>query len=442
MLHGALPYVDIWDRKPIGLFLIYALAFVGGDPFVVYKVLAAGCVVATALVIRAGALRSAGPFGALVAALLYVVWLNFLEGEGGQAPVWYNLPVLLAALLVRRAHQGRAPIGPCGLAAMALVGLALQIKYTVVFEGLFLGLVLLRAGYRAWGASARLAGWTLGWIALALAPTLAAWAYYLSIGEGRAFWFANFASIFGRLPDPLGVRLAGLAVLVLVLLPLVVLAVLAGRRKGRLSFDQLWAMAAAAGVLAFGSWLSPNYVMPVVPPLLLSAAPWFGRSARTRAAGVGLIALAFVGGQVAVAKTIEGKGSARQARAVAEAARPRNGGCLWVWDGYPALYMLTGSCLPTRWAFPGHLNTLDEASPAAIGVDPQAEVRRILASRPETIVDDYPAYHLGNRQTRALVQAELARNYVLAVRVQTGSGRYRLVYRRRTEGGGVARPLP
>lgn len=31
MLHGLLPYVDIWDRKPIGLFLLYAgIRLLGG----------------------------------------------------------------------------------------------------------------------------------------------------------------------------------------------------------------------------------------------------------------------------------------------------------------------------------------------------------------------------------------------------------------------------
>ncbi|MBC7491740.1 MAG: hypothetical protein H7241_04765, partial [Novosphingobium sp.] len=106
-------------------------------------------------------------------------------------------------------------------------------------------------------------------------------------------------------------------------------------------------------------------------------------------------------------------------------------GCIWVYDGYPALYLLTHSCVPTKWAFPGHLNTLDEASPAAIGVDPVSEVRRILATRPDVIVDNDPAYRLGNQQTRAVVERELARSYLLTARVQTGPGRYRMVYRLR-----------
>ena len=29
MLSGSLPYVDVWDRSPIGLFVIYALAALG-----------------------------------------------------------------------------------------------------------------------------------------------------------------------------------------------------------------------------------------------------------------------------------------------------------------------------------------------------------------------------------------------------------------------------
>ena len=124
------------------------------------------------------------------------------------------------------------------------------------------------------------------------------------------------------------------------------------------------------------------------------------------------------------------KGGAREAAMLAAAARPQHG-CIFVYDGYPALYMLTHSCLPTRWAFPGHLNTHDEASIKAIGVDPVAEVSRILAARPDVIIDDWPVYSLGNQQTRMLVQTALARDYHLSLRVRTGPSRYRLVYRRK-----------
>jgi hypothetical protein len=95
--------------------------------------------------------------------------------------------------------------------------------------------------------------------------------------------------------------------------------------------------------------------------------------------------------------------------------------------------MLTGSCLPTRWPFPGHLATQDEARAAALGVDPAREIRRILAARPVAIVDDWPHFSGGNPVTRRILDRTLAAEYVLAARICTGRHRMRLVYRLRSE---------
>lgn len=431
MLHGALPYVDIWDRKPIGLFLLYAGAILpGGDPFLNYKLLAAGFVWATAAVIYSAARPDAGRTGAVVAALAYVLWLNFMEGEGGQAPVFYNLPVLLAAWLTRSvaAHGSRWVLRGC--AAMLLIGLAIQIKYTAVFEGAFFGLALLLAQIRADGITRRL--WQRGalWIGCALAPTALAFAFYAAIGHAHDFVFANVLSIFGRLPDPAFDRLIGFAAIVVIVLPLGAVGFREWQRGRVLRFWHAWTIAAALAVIAVGSFLGPAYAMPLLAPLCLSAAAWFGRARRGLLVGGVLLALGLVGGELVVRQVMFGKGGRTEAMRVAQAARPTHG-CIWVYDGYPALYLLTQSCVPTKWAFPGHLNTADEASVAAIGVDPLAEVARILATRPEVIVDNQPAYRLGNTNTRALVERELARSYRLTARVQTGTGRYRLVYRLR-----------
>jgi hypothetical protein len=430
MLHGAVPYVDIWDRKPIGLFLIYAAAIgPNGDPFLQYKLLALAFVVATAFIIYRAALRDAGRFGAAAAALLYVFWLNFMEGEGGQAPVFFNLPMLLAALLVRRVVERRGGPVLCGLAAMSLVGMALQIKYTAVSEGLFLGGTLVWAAYRQGRSLPGLALIALVWAGCALTPTLLAWAVYVAMGHGQEFVFANFFSLFGRWPDPLADRMLGLTAIVVILAPLAVVAMLAARRRAGRAFVELWALAAIFGVLAVGAFLSPNYALPVVAPLCLCAAPWLDSTRRGRLVAAMLLALSGIGGTLVVRQAIIGKGNRAEALAVAAAAQPVHGGCIWVWDGYPALYLLTHSRVPTKWAFPGHLNTLNEATPLATGADPPIEVRRILATRPEAIVDDYPAYRLGNPTTRAIVQAEIARSYQLVARIQTGKGRFRLVYR-------------
>ena len=445
MLHGALPYVDIFDRKPAGLFLIFAAArALGGDGFLQYKLVALGFVVATAWAINGIARRGgASGFAALLAAALYILWLNFMEGEGGQSPVFYNLPMVAAAALVLRIPRGGDP-RRAGAGAMLLVGVALQIKYSVVVEGIFFGCWLIALGWTAGQRGRRLAGSIATWIALALAPTLAAFAAYAAIGQARAFVFANVLSALAQGRGGLSTQLEGLAA-ILGILALPVLLALSGRRGrargqngGRHDrFLSGWLAAATIGMLLYWRFASPHYALPLLPPLMSLLAPAIDAGRRRRIVGLALAAVGLIGGQAVLAITAQQKGGARAAAAVARAAHvggeDGGRGCIYVYDGYPALYMLTGSCLPTRWPFPGHLATQDESRAAALGVDPAREVRRILATRPVAIVDDWPHFSGGNPVTRRILDRTLAADYVLAARICTGPRRVRLVYRLRTE---------
>lgn len=435
MLQGAVPYVDIWDRKPVGLFLVYAFsALIGPDPFLQYKLVATGFVAGTAFALYRMAVRGgARPGGALVAAALYVLWLNLSEGEAGQSPVFYNLPVALAALLVQSAFLTRTHVVERGCAAMLLAGAAIQMKYTAVFEGVFLGLALMRAQQLAGRSMPAVLGAGVVWAVCGLLPTALATAYFWRIGALDTFVFANFSSIFGKLPDPVSARVEGLLTICAILLPLGAVAFAQAwrtrpHRLADVSFAGWWLAAAVFGFVAFGNFLSPGNALPIIAPLCLCTAAFFSTAKRRKAVATGLIVLAALAGQLLIGIVAYGKGGREQALAVAAAARPETG-CIWVYDGYPALYMLTHSCLPSRWVFPGHLNTANEGTAAAIGVDPLAEVQRILATKPEVIVDDAPAYSLGNPQTRAAVQAVLARDYHLVLRVRTGKARFRMVYR-------------
>ena len=71
MLEGAVPYVDIWDRKPIGLFLIYLPAAAFGVPLGiwVYQLMALTSVVLTAMLIARLAGHAGWGKGGLVAGL-------------------------------------------------------------------------------------------------------------------------------------------------------------------------------------------------------------------------------------------------------------------------------------------------------------------------------------------------------------------------------------
>ena len=87
MWSGAIPYVDIWDRKPIGLFLLYALARApGGDPYLGYQLLAAAFALVTAGILATFARRLAGGWAGLAAGVLYLVYIALVGGRGGQAP--------------------------------------------------------------------------------------------------------------------------------------------------------------------------------------------------------------------------------------------------------------------------------------------------------------------------------------------------------------------
>jgi hypothetical protein len=437
MLHGALPFVDIFDRKPVGLFLIYAaIRLLGGEGVIQYQIVALIFVIGTAGLLYWFAFRVSNRFGALASALAYIVWLNITEGEGGQTPVFYNLLMVVAAMLTAAVATGRSRRpATVGAAAMALVGLSLQIKYTVAVEGIYFGLAMLWAVRRRGANWASVAGIAVLYVVIALLPTLAVAATYFWLGHWQEFAFANFQSQFGRSPFPLPIRLLGLLAMLGLLVPLLasVRKVDADRDVATGRFVIGWLLSALASILIFGSFMSTHYDLPVLLPAVIAASPLFGRKGAGRVIATALLIAVGIAGQAALAVNEWAKGGRREATIVARAAKPLHG-CIYVYDGYPALYRLTGSCLPTRYAFPGHLNTSDEGSAASLGADPATEIRRILSNKPEVIVDDAPVYRFYNPATRAILNHALASEYHLVLKLRTGTNRFRLVYRRNETG--------
>ena len=177
-----------------------------------------------------------------------------------------------------------------------------------------------------------------------------------------------------------------------------------------MKFALAWLAAAVLGYLAFGSYFD-HYALPLFAPLVLACAPLF--TYRPRRLGLVAAMLMLLAGVIANVMVIRKmhlkRGDQAEMAAMVEAIRPRLKGCLYVWNGDPLLYHLTGSCLPTRYPFAGHLNLLREKG--AIGVDQATEVRRILAGRPSVIVDHEPAARDFNFEVVAIVRAELRRSY-------------------------------
>lgn len=408
MWQGLVPYVDIWDRKPIGLFLLYALARgAADDPYLGYQLLALVFAAATALVVaRLVRLLDGSWAASLAGALVYLVWVALAGGRGGQSPVFYNLPMALAALATGHALRrlgGRA----AGRSAMLLVGVAIQIKPTVVFEGCWFGLMLTAAQWRRERALAGVTREGALLVTAALVPTLLAFAGYAALGYGREWWFANVESIFLRgivVSDPIGARLESLAIAFAV--PMLSAAVGLGSipHTARLAAGG-WLAAALAGFFTIPPFYN-HYALPVVLPMSVLAGigatrRWPLGSALTGTA-VALLVLAGV----------PAFGTTRAQRARLDAMtrtieRYRGSGCLYLFQAEPVFYVAARSCLPTRYPFSPHLTYGAEAR--AVGVDPAREVARIFASVPTVVVTIPPDPAKG--PSFAVAARALARHY-------------------------------
>lgn len=439
MLHGALPYVDMWDRKPFGLFALYAaIRMLGGEGIYQYQIIAMLAAASTALLLYRIARTIAPPLGAAIAGIAYLLYLLTFNGAGGQSSVFYNLPVAIAALWTLRAmtvNDGRG-LPYRGAAIMLLLGLAIQIKYTVVFEGMFFGLALMWRHWRDRRNVQSLAASAVLWMTCALLPTIVALCYYVTLGQQEAFLQANFLSIFGR-EDSLAACLKRLLVAAGLLTPFL-LAIRGG--KFLVPGDEIewvarrflccWAVAAVAGYLLFGSFYD-HYAIPLLLPLSIVAAPALGVAGRSAANYRVIILLAgLVSGALSVNGNFHGEGSREQMARLAALVRPHlRSGCLYVYEGPPILYKMTNACFVTPYVFPSHLNNKKEQR--ALGVRAEDAMHQILARRPEVIVMAEKARpKKTNFVTRALLLKDLRANYDLIDRVPLG-GKTLLVWKAR-----------
>lgn len=427
MTNGAVPFVDIWDRKPIGLFLIYFLPASLPDMWGIwlYQAMAWVSAAATAMVIARLAEVAGWQRGGLWAGIAYLGWITIAGGQGGQSPIFYNLLMALAALLIIECRQISLRRG---VVAMALVGVAIQIKYTVGLEGLYFGLWMMVGDWRGGRPVTHLLGRAALFASAAAIPTLAALWAYASMGELPAFLFANFESIFLRNADSTSRLLNNLAETAAILLPLLALAAAAPRKAadayaGVYVFLAGWVIVALLAFLLIPPWFDHS-ILPVMLPACVMAAGAFLRPLGQKI-GMSLAALAIVVGQVSLLVDRKQLGTAREFAELVNVIG-RGPGCLYVYAGTSMLYPATGRCAMSPYVFPSHIAR--ERERGATGMDQMAELNAIFRREPEIVVASQP--YKGERQdTRALALAYLEREYHLLGTYKLGR-KQMAVYRR------------
>lgn len=416
MWQGAVPYLDLWDRKPPGLFALFALMSAFGNGLLVSQLVATLFAAATAWIVYRLARARTGSWPAVLAALAYLVFLRQLAGQTTQTPVFYNLFLGIAALLLlgAAAAPGARSSFRRGVAAMLLCGLAIQLKPTAAVQGIWFGLFLLALDLRAGLALPVLAGRVAAYALAGLAPSLVAALCYAGIGAFDAFWFANVESIFLRQESFNAAAAEQFLVTVIRGAPILAAGaaglVLGLRGPASPSTVLLlgWAGVAVAEFLALGSFW-PHYLLPLLLPLSVLAAHLFARGL------VGVAAFALVAGPPAFAAlTTDAATSRMESRTAHAIAAAIPAGvrteCLFVYEGFTALYSLTEACPVTRFVFTDHLRSSRDGP--ALGVDPHAELARALHRRPLAIVTlENSPWTMRNAANDRLIARTLARSY-------------------------------
>jgi hypothetical protein len=436
MLRGAVPFVDLWDRKPWGLFALFA-AFhaVGGPGSAAYQVAGALFTLGGAVMVFHLARAQADRMTAAAGGALYVVLCAINDAHSGNSEVFF-IPLLIAmAVLVRETGHPRAVSR--ALTAMLIGGIALQIKYTAIPQCLFFGLWALWGQWQRGMKLGHLTALAAGFGVMGLLPTALVSAGYAAAGHWDEYVFANFVSFFDRLPSATGrvqpVMLGYLAVQ----LSLSWLGIRAAQRSWleglprHYVFAMMWLVSAIATVY-LPATVYRHYLAALVPATALVALPLFHRAPSAKMNWPALIPAAvyllIVPYQYWVSHENR-SATFRLAAAISPQLDAKASKCLLIFDGPTSLYRLTDSCLPTRLIYPDHLNNALEMD--ALGIRQEDEVRRILAARPPVIVTADQPLTPQNYAAKDQVDAAIRQNYRLLAKEELHH-RYIYAWVRRT----------
>ena len=421
LIHGYLPYIDFWDRKPFGLFLIYAFFHLFGPyRIIAYQLGALLSLWGTALLIRKTSLTIASPFGALVGAAIYEVWPILANGEGGQSPIFYNLLVAasmyLIVLGIPNFKKGNCTqIRNVGIYVMSLFGLSMQIKYTTIFEGVFSGIYLIYKSLKMEISLLNLSKYIIYWVSLAIIPTAFIFLFYIGIGHGDDWFFSNITSIFLRQNEGKQILLFRLhKILVLTspfILPLVLNPIITKKlnniQKDIFWFLYIWTLCSIFSIAFFGTWYT-HYILPALLPLSIQISI-FSRVICGKIFLTIILLIGIIASQLNIKKHLRTYGGKELFLTIEKSVNYGKDGCIFVYNGPVEIYDALPYCRLTSHPFPSHFSLQREN--AATGMNPLNEITLILEKKPKYIITHSPEEYGENKKVRYYLYDNLMKNY-------------------------------
>ncbi|WGF86650.1 hypothetical protein [Marinivivus vitaminiproducens] len=492
--HGMLPYTGLWDRKPFGLFALFAVfAAAPFDGVVASRVGASIAVGVTAWLLVPIARRLFVADGTRIGIVAGIALILSSPANGGwpsNAELFHTAFAVagLAAALRGFADPERPSLGWIVLAGLCL-GVGIQIKTTVVFDLLAFGPGFLLLTTPALAALPRHVLHSLRPLALLgvtiLLPTLLVLVLYLAAGQFDAWLQANVTAV-GYTPEDYVGRTFGPSDLIMrvyeqapVWAASVLALVLAHRLIDRsdearsIAFLALWFAAVMLGQIVLRMGFD-HYFLQFLPPLGLLTGVVLVRGlepciAEGRARVVVLVLLAGLTGYAMAGKAwmnalftvrerLDGVAwSGDIPRQIAGDLNPvlQQGDGVYVFDHEPILYYLTGTPPPSRFAMPNFLLVTDSYGM----IDGSEEIRRILDACPRFIVARAEAHDAASPtqakpEALAMLQARLAdgyvqrglyernwRDFVLPLQALSGAAIPAVVYERTAKGACQALPV-
>ena len=414
-LNGHLPYTTIWDNKPPGIYAIFAIfqSIIPGVQAI--RVAAVICISLLAWAVSEvtftlSACRAAG----WAAGCLLILCSLSNDGLSSNTELFMDSFTILAVLALVR----DAPPWVPGL----LLGCGFMVKYVCAPEILVaLGLLWHRR---------RTAHSMIEALLASSIPLLAVTLLYAFAGRLSLWWECGIASNFRRAEIPFSMRSISTAAVQqcerwgTLYLAGAWAAVRGSPEEVPTWFLPAWLIAAVIGAVGAKCFYD-HYFLEILPPLCVAAGLILARLPRRWQVWLAVLAvLASLPLRAGILALSQASGPDPQ-RIAANVLKAANAKSLYVFDGQPILYALTKLPPPTYYAFPSELVGNSLASVA--GVNPVAEVGRILAEKPQYIVRH--SWPRDTKNTNELVYAEmdeaLAAHYSLWRRINGGVDIYK-----------------